>query len=144
MHAGADLGRGGGHVPPGSIVACRLAEGLPSKIERVGYVGSADRSHDDQIDSLLVTIAVVLGGLIGLAVLGGIDWLVYRARQDRPGRPVAAPGAYQVRLEPQPELPPSRKAAIGPGRELHINLHGLTPDQIAAIVTPRGANLEDR
>ncbi len=35
--------------------------------------------------------------------------------------------------------------AIGPGREIHLHLHLLTPEQIAAIVAQRGAYLgEDR
>jgi hypothetical protein len=94
--------------------------------------------------SALVTVLIAAACITAAAVLTGIGVLIYRARQDRPGRPIAAPGVYQLPPEPRPELPPSRRAAIGPGRELHIHLHGLTPDQIAAIVTQRGAYLEDR
>ena len=38
---------------------------------------------------------------------------------------------------------PEGRPAIDPGRELHIHLHGLTPEQLAAIVTQRGAYLEE-
>ena len=33
--------------------------------------------------------------------------------------------------------------AIEPPREIHLHLHGLMPDQIAAIVTQRGAYLKE-
>ena len=54
----------------------------------------------------LVTIAIVLGSIIGLAALGGIGWFVYRARQDRAGRPIAARPVHQ--------LPPRRDRASRP------------------------------
>ena len=34
-------------------------------------------------------------------------------------------------------------AALGPGREAHLHLLGLTPEQLAVIVTQRGAYLEE-
>jgi hypothetical protein len=37
----------------------------------------------------------------------------------------------------------SHKPAIGPAREIHLHLHGLTPDQLAAILNPRGASREE-
>ena len=97
--------------------------------------------------SLLVTLAIVLGSVIGLAVLGGIGWLAYRARSgltrsDRPGRPIEARPVVQLPPVPRPDLSPPYKAAIEPGREIHLHFHGLTPEQIAAIVTQRGAYLE--
>jgi hypothetical protein len=95
------------------------------------------------IASLLVTLAIVLGSVIGLAVLGGIAWLVYGARQDRPGRPIAARVISQLPPERLPQLEGSHKPAIGQAREVHIHLHGVTPEQLAAIVTQRGAYLEE-
>ena len=89
--------------------------------------------------SAIVTILIVIGSVIGAAALGGIAFLVYRARQDRTERPISARPVYQLPREPRPELPPPHEAAIGPGRELHIHLHGLTPEQVAAILTHRHA-----
>ena len=89
--------------------------------------------------SAIVTILIVIGSVIGAAALGGIAFLVYRARQDRTERPITARPVYQLPPEPRPELPPPHEAAIGPGRELHIHLHGLTPEQVAAILTHRHA-----
>jgi hypothetical protein len=70
------------------------------------------------VASALVTIAVVLGCVIGLAVLGGIGWLVYRVRSgpvrsDRPGRPVAARQVSQLPPEVRPvwRNPPNRRSA---------------------------------
>lgn len=86
--------------------------------------------------SALVTILIIFACLAGAAVLAVIAWLVHRARQDRPGRQVQA--ARTARLPPGPRPPLEGSAAdpaIGPAREVHIHLHGLTPGQLAAIVT---------
>ena len=54
--------------------------------------------------SALEVIAIITGAVIALAVARPASrWFVYRARSDRPGRPIAAPPVYQ--------LPPNR----GPG-----------------------------
>jgi hypothetical protein len=93
----------------------------------------------------LVMILIIIGCTIGLAAVAGIAWLVHQARQDRPGRPISAPPMYQVPPDPRPRLEGSHNRAIEPAREIHLHLHGLTPDQLAAIVTQRGAySGEDR
>jgi len=88
--------------------------------------------------SALVTIAIIVGAVIALAVLGGIAWLVYRARSapapsDRPGRPVAAPAAHQLPPEVRPQLEESSKPAIGPPRETHLHFH-VSAAELAAIM----------
>ena len=93
------------------------------------------------VASLLVTLAIVLGGVVTLAVLGGVAFLVWRARQDRPGRPIAARLMYPVPPAARPELEGSGKPAIAPGREVHLHLN-VSPDQLAAIV--RHYTEEDR
>ena len=87
-------------------------------------------------------ILIILGCTIALAAIGGIAWLVHQARQDRPGRPVAARAAYQLPPEVRPRLE-VHKTAIEPPREIHLHLHGIMPDQIAASVTQRGAYLKE-
>ena len=72
--------------------------------------------------SALVTVAIIVGAVLVLAVAGVVAWLVYRARSvpapsDRPGRPVAAPVAYQLPPEVRPQLEESHKPAIEPPRE---------------------------
>lgn len=83
--------------------------------------------------SALVTILIVLGALIGLAVLGGIGWLVYRTRQDRPGRPIEARPVVQLSPDPSLRLEGSYKPAISPAREVHLHLN-VSLEQLAAIV----------
>ena len=85
------------------------------------------------IASALVTIAIITGSIIGLAVLGGIAWLVYRARQDRPGRPITARPVYRLPPEVRPHLEASSRPALEPGREVHLHFN-VTPDQLAAIL----------
>ena len=46
--------------------------------------------------SALVTVAIILGSVIGLAVLGGIGCLIWRVRQERPGAPIAVRQVSQI------------------------------------------------
>jgi hypothetical protein len=107
-------------------------------IAAAALIGSGAASA---IASALVMILIVLGVVIVLAAAAGITWLVLRARRaakSAPAVPVSAPPAYQlapgIRLSQTAARPP----AIEPPRELHVHLHGLTPDQLAAIITQRG------
>jgi hypothetical protein len=83
--------------------------------------------------SLLVTIAIVLGSVTVLAVLGVVAWLVWRPRQDRPARLITARPLHQLAAQPRAELPAPASPAIEPGREVHLHLN-VTPDQLAAIM----------
>jgi hypothetical protein len=120
-------GRGGG-----SLVLAVTAAAL--------LIGSGAASA---IVDALVMILIITGCTIGLAAVAGIAWLIYRARQDRPGRPIAARPVYQLAPETRPHLEAPGRPAIGPAREIHLHLHGLPPDQLAAIVTQRVAYLEE-
>ena len=84
--------------------------------------------------SAIETIAIIIGCTIGLAVLGGIAWLVYRARSDRPGRPAAAPATYQLPPARPPALEESSNPAIEPPREIHLHFHTADPAEAAAII----------
>jgi hypothetical protein len=81
------------------------------------------------IASALVTILVIMGVVVGLAAIGGVALLVYRARQASS----SALPMYQLPAEERPHLESPRKPAIGPGREVHLHLN-VTPDQLAAIM----------
>jgi hypothetical protein len=83
--------------------------------------------------SLLVTVLIVVASLITLAVLGAVAGLVYRARQDPPGRPIGARTVSQLPPVSRSGLEGSYKSAIGAGREVHLHLN-VTPDQLAAIL----------
>ena len=78
-------------------------------------------------------ILIVTGCTIALAVVGGIALLVYRARQNPPGRPIAAPPMSRLAPAERPQLEVSHKPAIGPAREVHLHLN-VSPHQLAAIV----------
>lgn len=95
------------------------------------------------ITRALEVVLIILGSIIALAVTGGITWLVYPARQDRPRRPIAARAVSREESAARPQQDEPRNRAIGRARELHLHVHGLTPEQIAAIVTQRGAYPED-
>ncbi len=90
------------------------------------------------VSALVTIVAIVTGCLVGLAVLGGIAWLVCRARSDRPGATIAARPVYQLPPESRPELEESHKpAAIGPGREVHYHFH-VSAAELAAIMRHAG------
>lgn len=94
------------------------------------------------VTGLLVTLAIVLGSVIFLVVVGGIAWLIWRARQDRPARPIALKAIVQPPPhEARPRLEESPKLAIGPARnELHLHFHDMSPAQVAEAI--RQANDE--
>ena len=102
----------------------------------IGGAGSA-------IGSAVVTLVIIAAAVLTVAVLAAVGLLVWRTRQDGPRRHTAARAIVQLTPGSRPQLSPAHRPAIGPGRELHIHLHGLTPEQLAAIVTQRGAYLEE-
>jgi len=118
----------GGSGPSGGLVLVVIVAAV--------LIGSGAASA---IASALEVIAIITGAVIGLAVLGGIAWLVYRARpapapSDRPGRPLEARPVYQLPPDPRPELEESHKpAAIGPGREVPYHFH-VSAAELAAIM----------
>jgi hypothetical protein len=90
------------------------------------------------ITRLLELAAIITGCAIGLAVLGGLGWLVYRARSgprrsDRPGRPIAPPLARQLPPAERPVLSADHKPAIEPPRETHLHFH-VSAAELAAIL----------
>lgn len=107
-------------------------------IVAVVLIGSgAASAAASAVASLLVTLAIVLGALIGLAVLGGIGFLVWRARQDRPGRPIAARLMYPYPVPPAvaPHLEGAGRPAVeAPRNELHLHFHGMTPADAAEAI----------
>jgi len=90
---------------------------------------------------LLIAAAVA----VPVTAVSIIAMAANRTRSERPGRP---DGPVWVSREPsgmRPRLEVPHKPAIEPPRQLaapevhhHLHLHGLTPEQIAAIVTQRG------
>ena len=65
----------------------------------------------------LEVILIVSGSIVVLAAPGGLAWLVYRACQDRPGRPTAAwvvshsYPPFRARIRGVPTVRPSGRAA---------------------------------
>ena len=85
------------------------------------------------VDRALITVLVVAGAVIGVAIAGVVALLVYRARRDRPGRPIAAPVAYQLPPTAPQRLEVPDHPAIAPAREIHLHL-SVSPDELAAIM----------
>jgi hypothetical protein len=114
---------GGGGGSGGGLVLAVIAAAV--------LLGSGAASA---IASALVIVAIIVAVAVALAVAAGIALLVYRARQDRPGQPIAARPVYQLAAEEvRPHLDASGRPAIEPPREVHLSLT-VTPDQLAAIM----------
>jgi len=110
-------GRGGGLVLAVIAAAVLLGSGAASAIA-----------------SAVVTIAIIVAVVLVLAAAGVVACLVYRTRQDGPGRPIAAPVVRQLPPATPPALEESSKPAIGPGREIHLHFHIADPAEAAAII----------
>jgi nitrate reductase NapE component len=94
--------------------------------------GAAARAAS-AVASLLVTLAIVFGAVIAVAVLGGIGFLIWRARSERPGRPIAAAVVRPLPPATRPGLEEPSKPAFSPAREVHLHLN-VSADELAAIV----------
>src|SRR5689334_1207209 len=85
------------------------------------------------IASALVTVLIMVGVILVLAVAGVVALLVYRTRSERPERPIAPRPVYQLPPDPAPRLEESHKPAIGPARETHLHFH-VSAAELAAIM----------
>lgn len=110
---------------------------LIAVIAAAALIGSGAASA--AVSALVTIVAIVTGCVVGLAVLGGIAWLVYRARSDRSIVRLTRKtptGASKKLLTPEvrPQLEESHKpAAIGPGREVHYHFN-VSAAELAAIM----------
>jgi hypothetical protein len=98
--------------------------------------------HGAPVGAALVAVLIALAAAVTLIAVAGAGWLAYRARRADVVQPVAprlvAPPARQ-------ELPGVEPHAIASPRELHLHLHELTPEQIAALLRaiPPGTGIAD-
>jgi hypothetical protein len=79
----------------------------------------------------LITIIAVLAGL---GAVGGTAYAVYRVRHPRPVQGPPAPRAGQVPWRRAEPLPAPRRPAVEPPREVHLHFHGVTAEDVAAIL----------
>jgi hypothetical protein len=80
---------------------------------------------------VLLIAAAVLLGLAGVALVGFIAWRLYRWRHPGAGRATALPPGVARAAQP---LPPQERRAIGPPREVHLHLHGVSAEDVAAAL----------
>ncbi|HEY1321016.1 MAG TPA: hypothetical protein VGF32_12245 [Streptosporangiaceae bacterium] len=93
--------------------------------------------------SALATILVIIGSIIGLTVVVGAGVLVWRARSDRPGRPISPPVVSRIGAAAPSGLSEPYKPALGapqplaiepPRNELHLHFHGMDPAEVAEAI----------
>ena len=100
--------------------------------------------------SALVTIAIVLAAVTGLAVATVAGVLIWRVRQERPGAPTGARQVSQIPPETRPALEVPHKTAtpeIGNAiadlraiepPQLHLHFHGMSPAEVAEAIRQAG------
>jgi hypothetical protein len=100
--------------------------------------------HGALVSPALAEAIIALAAVVTTAVIGGIAWLVYRTRQNRPGEPLSARLVSRVPPDPLPRLENPYKPALEQPRELHLHFHGADPEQIAEILRhPNGRSLRE-
>ena len=82
-----------------------------------------------------VVIAVAVLG--GLALAAGAALVAYRLRRGRQGAPLVARRVTPVTRQAAEPLPAPRRPAIERPAELHLHFHGLTAEDVAAILARR-------
>ena len=110
------------------------------------------------IASAVVTV-VIIAAVCGVLAVAAAVWLTGRNRKqaarvgaelvqrrqtrpDQPARPIALQAVVQPPPGSRPRLEETSKPALEPGRELHLHFHGMSADQIAAVMTR--SNEEDK
>jgi hypothetical protein len=84
---------------------------------------------------MLLIAAAVLLGLAGVALAGFIAWRVHRYRHPGAARATALPPGAARAAQPLP--PQERRPAIERLQEVHLHLHGVSAEDIAAILARR-------
>jgi hypothetical protein len=83
---------------------------------------------------VLLHLLVIIGAVVlGVAAVGLVAAVAWRLRSTRPGPPQLVDKATAVppwRSQALPTAPP----AIGPAREVHLHLHGVTAEDLAVIL----------
>lgn len=83
--------------------------------------------HGGGLDAAAAAVVIALAVVVALAIGGLVAFLVYRARQNRPGRPISGPAVYRIPPETRPHLEGSHKPALeAPAVRLH-------PEQLAEL-----------
>jgi hypothetical protein len=118
---GAHTHGSGGSGGVGTVLLVLLA---------VALVGPAVAAAVTELVHALLIAAVVI---LSLAAVGEVALVAYRLRQARPETPRVV-----HRITPAPWRPGQARSeprqAIGPAREVHLHLHGMPPEQVAALL----------
>jgi apolipoprotein N-acyltransferase len=112
---------GGGLTVPLAIGAAVLA---------VAVAGPVAAAVTAVAQALVITIAA----LAAVAVLAGAALLVYRVRQGQRSAPLRVRLVPPVTRQAAQPLPAPQQPAIERPAEIHLHLHGVSADDIAAIL----------
>ncbi len=93
------------------------------------------------VTDLIEVVAIVLAVIIGLSLVGGaavVAWRVYQWRANAPRvvdviTPSLPRPAESLPAPRAPELPAPERLP-----EVHLHLHGVSAEDVAAIISPQG------
>jgi hypothetical protein len=124
---------GGGGAGLGTALLVIVGAALFVKATPVALAGAAALLH------LVLIVAAVILGLAAVAVAGFVAWRLYRWRHPGADRATALPPGMERAAHPLTE--PRRSAAALPPRdrprEIHLHLHGVSAEDVAAILARR-------
>ena len=89
---------------------------------------------------LLLVVLAIVAGIAGACLVAAGAWRLYRWRHTDAARTLAVPPRRVRAARPLP--PPQQAIEQRPG-ELHLHLHGITAEDVAAILDRQARNERD-
>ncbi len=125
------MGRPDGAHTHGDGSGGKIALVVGAAILAAAIAGPVAHAAAELLHIVVISVAVV----IGLALTGGTALLAYRARHGRSLRALPVHWAQVLPRQAAEPLKKSRRPAIGaPKQERHLHFHGVTAEDVAAII----------
>jgi hypothetical protein len=86
------------------------------------------------VAELLRLVAIVLAAALGLVLVGLMGFLCYRWRRRRASTALPVPAARPVPWQAAQAVSEPRRQAIEAPGEVHIHIHGVTAEDVSAIL----------
>lgn len=99
-------------------------------IVAAAVAGPVIRAVTDLIEVLAVTVAVILG----VSLAAGTVLVAWRLRRGRQNTPLVVHQVTPVTRQAAESLPAPPRPAIEASREVHLHFHGVTAEDVAAII----------
>lgn len=89
------------------------------------------------VTALIHALVIAVAVLAGLALAAGAALVAYRVRRGRPAAPLVVHQARPVTRPAAESLPAPQRPVVERPAEVHLHLHGVSAEYIAAILARR-------